>query len=62
MAAAKKKEKKPIMSGASSWHTRKFYQSILLRCLWLSVVLLSVVMLNVVVPRRQVGVFNFGIF
>ncbi len=31
----KKKEKKPIMSGASSGHTTKLKQSILLRCLWL---------------------------
>ncbi len=31
----KKKEKKPIMSGASSRHITKLKQSILLRCLWL---------------------------
>ncbi len=32
----KKKEKKPVMSGARSWHTTKLKQSILLRCLWIA--------------------------
>ncbi len=32
----KKKEKNPIMSGASSGHTTKLKQSILLRCLCIS--------------------------
>ncbi len=31
----KKKEKKPITSGASSRHITKLKQSILVRCLWL---------------------------
>ncbi len=31
----KKKEKKPIMNGASSRQITKLKQSILLRCLWL---------------------------
>ncbi len=34
MAAANKKEKKPIMSGSSSRHITKLKQSIILRCLW----------------------------
>jgi hypothetical protein len=35
-SAKKKKEKKPITSGASSGHSTKLKQSILLRCLWLA--------------------------
>ncbi len=34
----KKKEKKPITSGASSRHTTKLKQSKILRCLWIMVI------------------------